>query len=181
MTKNYWKVANYAVNYWENYITYYFMNKVKNRPWVYTETVYLFFFKTFQAFVTILWHCVCVSGSSLFNLLPRCLKCLPKMLSSTAKSGLTKLFVIFFLPRFHYIVVLKLRDNNNSINYWWRKLVSNSKVSQLKAMLSSYWICKVCLLAFAALWRFHDFDWWNIGKLCQSLHLYCLYTWLVEM
>ena len=43
MTKNYWKVVNYASNYWENYITNYFMIDVKNRPWVYTETVYLLF------------------------------------------------------------------------------------------------------------------------------------------
>ena len=29
MTKNYWKVVNYASNYWKNYITNYFMNDVK--------------------------------------------------------------------------------------------------------------------------------------------------------
>ena len=40
--KNYWKVVNYASNYWENCKTSYFMNDVINRPWVYTETVYLF-------------------------------------------------------------------------------------------------------------------------------------------
>ena len=31
MTKNYWKVVNYASNYWENYITNYFMNDIKKQ------------------------------------------------------------------------------------------------------------------------------------------------------
>ena len=64
MTKKYWKVVNYASNYWENYITTYFMNDVINKPWVYTETVYLLQFNY-------TWYTIHKTWFAIQNLLAR--------------------------------------------------------------------------------------------------------------